>query len=85
MTAYEHMTRHLHKVPGGGIAWEQRVFTKTETLAPEELLDAAVDIAWARLMPDTLERPDLEVCTEGNRIVFRVQTLSLDQVLATAA
>lgn len=85
MTAHEHMTKHLRKVTGGGIAWERRVFTKSTSIEPLELLDAAVDIAWIRLMPNTLERPKLEIKKEGNRIVFRVQTLSLDQVLAQAA
>ena len=85
MTAHEHMTKHLRKVTGGGIAWERRVFTKTSALEPLDLLDAAVDIAWVRLMPNALERPKLEIEKEGNRIVFRVQTLSLEQVLAQAA
>ena len=48
-------------------------------------MDAAVDIAWARLMPNTLERPLLEIKKEGSKIVFRVKTFSLEQVLAVAA
>ena len=84
MTAHEHMTKNLRKV-NGGIAWERGVFTKSTVLEPLALLDAAVDIAWSRLMPDTLERPTLEIKKEGNRIVFRLQTFSLDQVLKAAA
>ena len=84
MTAHEHMTKHLRKVAGGGIAWERRVFSKSKTLDPKELLDAAVDIAWECLMPDVLERPFLDIRKEGKRIVFRIQTFSLEQILAQA-
>ena len=85
MTAHEHMTKHLRKVAGGGIAWERGVFTKDKTLKPMDLLDAAVDIAWDCLMPNALERPLLDIKKEGKRIVFRVKTYSLEQVLAQAA
>ena len=84
MTPHEHMTKHLRKV-SGGIAWERRIFTKATALESEELVDAAVDIAWVRLMPNTLERPSLEIKKEGSKIVFRVKTFSLEQVLAVAA
>ncbi|MFQ5569335.1 MAG: hypothetical protein ACE5G0_06645 [Rhodothermales bacterium] len=79
------MRKHLRRVPGGGIAWEQRVFTHSAAIDPEKLVDAAVDIAWMRLMPRALERPGLEVKLEGSRIVFRIRTFSLEQVLAQAA
>ncbi len=84
MTPHEHMTQRLRKV-AGGIAWERCVFAGTATLGAEALLDAAVDIAWDRLMPDTLERPNLEVRREGRLIVFRLNVYSLEQVLAQAA
>ena len=84
MTPHEHMTKHLRKV-SGGIAWERRIFTKATDLDANDLVDAAVDIAWARLMPNTLERPSLEVKKEGSKIVFRVKTFSLEQVLSMAA
>ena len=85
MTAHEHMTKHFRKVAGGGISWERHVFSKSETLEPRELLDAAVDIAWECLMPtNALERPGLDIRREGKRIVFRVQTFSLEQILHTA-
>ncbi len=83
MNAHEHMTKNLRKVAGGGIAWERRLFTKASE--PLALLDAAVDIAWDRLMPNSLERPRLDIKKEGRQIVFRVQTFSLDQVLGKAA
>ncbi len=82
MTAHEHMTKHLRKVSGGGLAWEWGVFTGDRALGPLALVDAAVDIAWARLMPKTLERPSLEVRKEGSSIVFRIRMYSLDDVLA---
>ncbi len=84
MTPHEHMNKHLRKV-AGGIAWERRIFAKATDIEPEELVDAAVDIAWMRLMPNTLERPMLEIKKEGSKIVFRVKTFSLEQVLAVAA
>ena len=84
MTAHEHMTKHLRKV-SGGIAWERRIFSKATSLDANDLVDAAVDIAWARLMPNTLERPLLEIKKEGSKIVFRVKTFSLEQVLSMAA
>ena len=36
-------------------------------------------------MPNALERPLLEIKRENKRIVFRVKTYSLEQVLAQAA
>ena len=84
MTPHEHMNKHLRKVTGG-IAWERRIFTKATDLDAHDLVDVAVDIAWARLMPNTLERPMLEIKKEGSKIVFRVKTFSLEQVLSVAA
>ncbi len=84
MTPHEHLTKHLRKVTGG-IAWGRRIFTKASDLDAHDLVDVAVDIAWARLMPDTLERPMLEIKKEGSKIVFRVKTFSLEQVLSVAA
>ncbi len=84
MTPHEHLTKHLRKVTGG-IAWERRIFTKAKDLDAQDLVDVAVDIAWARLMPNTLERPMLEIKKEGSKIVFRVKTFSLEQVLSVAA
>ena len=84
MTPHEHLTKHLRKV-NGGIAWERRIFTKATDLDAHDLVDAAVDIAWVRLMPNTLERPSLEIKKEGSKIVFRVKTFSLEQVLSIAA
>ena len=81
MTPHEHMTKHLRKITGG-IAWERRIFSKATDLDAHDLVDAAVDIAWARLMPNTLERPLLEIKKEGSKIVFRVKTFSREQIVA---
>ncbi len=84
MTPHEHMTKRLRTV-AGGIAWERCVFDGTATLASQDLVDAAVDIAWTRLMPDTLERPALEVARKGRLLVFRIPVFSLEEMLAQAA
>ncbi|MFQ5569740.1 MAG: hypothetical protein ACE5G0_08690 [Rhodothermales bacterium] len=51
------MEKYLRRVPRGGIGWNRIVFTTAPAFAPEALLDAAVDIAWERLMHPSLERP----------------------------
>ena len=84
MTPHEYMSKHLRKLPEGGIAWHRRIFTSTSALDPVRLIDAAVDIAWTILMPNTLELPSLEIKKEGKRIVFRLETYSLEEALAPA-
>jgi hypothetical protein len=79
------MSKYLQQVAGGGIAWECRLFTACPTISALDLLDAAVDIAWERLMPNTLERPALDIRQYGNLIVFRLQRLDPNQVLHKAA
>ena len=75
------MSKHVRKLPEGGLAWHRRIFTSAAALDPVRLVDAAVDIAWATLMPDTLERPSLEIKREGKRIVFRLASYSLNEAL----
>ena len=83
MTPHEYMSKHLRKLPEGGIAWNRRVFlTSASSFNPVNLIDAAVDIAWALLMPNVLERPSLVINKEDRRIVFQVGGYSLEQVLA---
>ena len=83
MTPQEYMSKHLRKLPEGGIAWNRRVFlTSASSFNPVNLIDAAVDIAWSLLMPNVLERPSLVIKKEDRRIVFRVGGYSLEQVLA---
>ena len=62
-------------------AWNRRIFTSASSFDPVNLIDAAVDIAWSLLMPNTLERPALVIKKEDRRIVFRVEGYSLEQVL----
>ena len=73
MTPFQYMAKHLRKVSGGGLAWHPSIFTRAPALDPVKLLDAAVDIAWARLMPKSSERPSLEIKQERGWIVFRLQ------------
>ena len=82
MTPHQYMSKHLRKLPEGGIAWNRRIFTSASTFDPVNLVDAAVDIAWSLLMPNALERPALVIKKEGRRIVFRIDGYSLEQVLA---
>ena len=82
MTPHQYMNKHVRKVPDGGIAWNRRIFTSASSFDPVNLIDAAVDIAWSRLMPNTLERPALVIKKVDKRIVFRVEGYSLEQVLA---
>ncbi len=82
MTPHEYMSKHLRKAPDGGIAWNRRIFTSASSFDPVNLIDAAVDIAWSRLMPNTLERPALVIKKVDKRIVFRIEGYSLEQVLA---
>ena len=84
MTPHQYMSKHLRKLPEGGIAWHRRIFTSASALDPVKLVDAAVDIAWATLMPDTLERPSLEIKREGKRIVFRLESYTLNEALTPA-
>lgn len=85
MTPYDHMRKHLQKVAGGGIAWEWGIFTSAKTLPANALLDAAVDIAWERLMPNTLEHPPLDIQRRGNLIVFRLLHFDLHQAFMAKA
>ena len=82
MTPHQYMSKHLRKMPDGGIAWNRRIFTSASSFDPVNLIDAAVDIAWSLLMPNALERPALVIKKEDRRIVFRVEGYSLEQVLA---
>ena len=73
MNAREHMEKHLRKLQGGTLAWDRGLFTKAAALRSVELIDAAVDIAWDRLMPaNALERPTLEILGRGDMLVFRL-------------
>ena len=85
MTPHDHMRKQMRKVAGGGIAWERRTFTQARNHDANTLLDAAVDIAWERLMPNALERSPLDVRDYGNFIVFRVRRATINQLLHATA
>jgi hypothetical protein len=86
MTPREYMEKFVRRIPGGGLAWEKEAFTDEPSLAPSDLVDAAVDIAWEYLMPtNCLERPMLEVYSRGNALIFRVRPQSVVKMLSKAA
>ena len=86
MSAREHLEKHLRKIPGGGIAWDRGVFATGLSFQPVDLIDAAVDIAWDRLMPvNALERPPLDVTSRGDMVVFRVCAQTIKQMLRATA
>lgn len=69
MTPKDHMERYARRVPGGGIAWENHVF---ETDDAGRLVDAAVDIAWERLLEGAPHHEmRLAINTQGRLLVFR--------------
>ncbi len=72
MTHKDHMERFARRVPGGGIAWENSVFARDEQEAGG-LLDAAVDIAWERLLAGARRgRARLDIHRQGRLLVFRL-------------
>jgi len=66
-----YLSRHLHKVSGGGVAWHGRIFARACALDPQDLIDTAVDIAWARLGVKPCPSLSLEINQERGWIVFR--------------
>ncbi|MFT4606201.1 MAG: hypothetical protein ACI9W4_002949 [Rhodothermales bacterium] len=73
MTHKDHMERFARRVPGGGIAWENAVFSKDQGEAGG-LLDAAVDIAWERLLAGARRgRVRLDINRQGRLLVFRLE------------
>ncbi|NNE69390.1 MAG: hypothetical protein HKN29_03380 [Rhodothermales bacterium] len=69
----DHMERFARRVPGGGIAWENAIFSTDES-DPGKLLDAAVDIAWERLVEGArgLRPTRLDINRQGRLLVFRL-------------
>jgi hypothetical protein len=80
------MERFARRVPGGGIAWENSVFTRPTSDRASRLVDAAVDIAWERLLDsDDGTRGGLSIGTQGRLLVFRSTALQHAQELPLAA
>lgn len=85
MTPKDHMERFARRVPGGGIAWENAVFTRSDSQEPGRLIDAAVDIAWERLLGSREKSYRLAINTQGRLLVFSVATGTLAAELKMAA
>ncbi|WP_457653375.1 hypothetical protein [Rhodocaloribacter sp.] len=86
MKAREYLEKHLRWISNDSIGWERLAFTEVTVFEPVSLVDAAVDIAWDRLMPPgALERPALDVFSRDGMIVFRLCMEPLTRVLAKAA
>ena len=73
MSPKDHMERFARRFPGGGIAWEHNVFQRSESHEPGRLLDAAVDIAWERLLEGPSSKTGrLAINQQGRLLVFQV-------------
>ena len=71
MTPHEYLQKHVCTLDDG-VAWKRCLFEGTAVLPSAALVDAAVDIAWTRLMPESHQRPALVVAREGTMMVFRL-------------
>ena len=86
MGAHEYLEKYVRSMPGGSIAWERSIFSRSGQWNAVELIDAAVDIAWDAFMHATsLERAGLEFEQSGNYLVIRPLTVKNDNFLALAA
>jgi len=80
------MERFARRYPGGGIAWENSVFRNSESNEASRLVDAAVDIAWERLLdPTNAHRAELSIGTEGRLLVFLPTSAPREPELPLAA
>ena len=86
MGAHEYLEKYARSLPGGALAWERSIFTRTGQWEAGELIDAAVDIAWEVFMADfALERPGIEISQSGNYLVISPLTVSGNNFLSLAA
>ena len=78
------MERYARRVPGGGIAWENTVFDQSAPGEAVRLVDAAVDIAWERLLADrSPEEARLAINRQGRLLVFRAQRMTARPLAAS--
>ena len=75
MTAYEYLQKTAYGV-AGGLAWAHDVFARSPRHTPEALIDAAVDIAWERLLGRKPHRLSLLIEQRGNMLIFRSTPLT---------
>lgn len=54
METLEYLYNCMRTVPGGAIAWRRSIFEDCRKWDASELIDAAVDIAWETLYPDSV-------------------------------
>ena len=86
MGAHEYLEKYTRSLPGGALAWERTIFSRTWQWDAGELIDAAVDIAWDAFMAEfALERPGLDISYSGNYLVIRPLTVVGDDFLSLAA
>ncbi len=81
MGAHEYLEKYIRTVPGGAIAWERSIFSHTGQWSANELIDAAVDLAWDLFGPiGGRERPALDIHRAGN--YFVIQPIEMDDTLS---
>jgi len=100
MESLEYLYNCMRTVPGGAIAWRRSIFEECRKWDPEELIDAAVDIAWETLYYESAERqaeaisdgdsnnvqkPALVIRRSGSFIVFSLRSDIIPQFLNQAA
>lgn len=84
MTAYEYMQKQARGL-AGGLAWSEHVFKNTPRYTEESMLDAAVDIAWERLLSNTTLQKELVIERRLNMLFFRAQQRGCAQAINQAA
>lgn len=86
MGVHEYLEKHVRSIPGGGIAWDRSIFSRTGKWTPLDLIDAAVDIAWDTFASDTaLERPGLDIQKSGNYFIISPLTVTDGDFLSLVA
>jgi len=86
MGAREYLEKYVRNAPGGAIAWERSIFSRSGQWGSSDLIDAAVDIAWDSFSGDrSLERPGLEIRRSGNFLVIGPLLVSDSELYRLAA
>jgi len=86
MGAREYLEKYIRSVPGGAIAWERSIFSHSGQWNAEDLVDAAVDIAWDTFAPEVaLERTGLDFHRAGNYFVISPLSVTDEDFLGMVA
>ena len=86
MGAHEYLEKYIRSMPGGSIAWERSIFSRSGQWDPTDLIDAAVDIAWETFSNVTgLERAGIEIVQDGNYLVIRPLSVRNNNFMSLAA